>query len=419
MIDWLSIVRPRDQLVCSHMTSEPVALLQSLGRSPPNVPFGVTLGVPFTLAANDLPAHAKLTTFGGMGSARLLARDRTLNISRTPYSQCEAEYLPGGLVSDVVLVSLSRAPDGRLYLGASHGYIADAARRARLVIAEINARAPCVFGSLWPADIAIQHAVEVDYALAPNADEPVDSVTTQALIAAQVAALIPDGACLQVGIGGLPSSLLSALQSHRHLGIHSGAMTDAMYDLISRGVIDHSRKPADSRRAVIGSLYGSPKLYEFAHLNDQIEMRAPSFTHSVKTIAKLNDFMAINSAIEVDLTGQINAEAVLGSNGTLRYVGGVGGLNDMMHAASLAPRGQSIIALPSRTGGGTAGKPRIVAQLSGPATVCSAYADLVVTEHGVARLKGKTPAQRAKQMLSIADPQDHDLLAAQARAMGF
>lgn len=419
MIDWQAIVRPHDQLVCSHMTSEPVALLRSLGRTPPDVPFGVTLGVPFTMAADALPGHAAITTFGGMGSARQMARGRTLNISTTPYSQCEAEYVLGTQVSDVVLVSLSRAPDGRLYLGASHGYILEAARRARLVIAEINARAPCVLGSLWPDAIAIHHVVEADYALAPNADEPVENMTTQALIGAHVATLVPDGACLQVGIGSLPSALLFALGSHRHLGVHSGAMCDAMYDLIILGAIDHSRKPAKCRRAVIGSLYGSPALYNFAHMNEQVELRAPSYTHSSQTIAQLDDFVAINSAIEVDLTGQINAETVLANNGSLRYVGGVGGLNDMMCAAALAPRGQAIVALSSRTNHTSAGKPRIVAQLSGPTTVSSAYADLVVTEHGIARLRGKTAEQRVHQMLAIADPQDHDLLQAQAKALGF
>ena len=214
-IDWQAIVRPHDQLVCSHMTSEPVALLESLGRVPPDMPFGVMLGVPFTLAASALPAHAMLTTYGGMGTARALARSRALIISRTPYSQCEAEYLSGKQTSDVVLASLSRAPDGRFYLGASHGYIIEAARRARVVVAEINARAPCVLGSRWPDDIAIQHAIEVDYALAPHADGPIHDVTTEALIAAHVAAWVPDGACLQVGIGSLPLSVAIAILRYR------------------------------------------------------------------------------------------------------------------------------------------------------------------------------------------------------------
>ena len=418
-IDWQAIVRPHDQLVCSHMTSEPVALLEALGRTPPDVPFGVMLGVPFTMAASNLPAHATLTTYGGMGSARALAHSRTLNISRTHYSQCEAAYVSGAQTSDVVLVSLSRAPDGCLYLGASHGYIIEAARRARCVVAEINARAPCVVGSRWPDDIAIQHAVEVDYALAPKAEEPNHDVTTEGLIAAHVAEFVPDGACLQIGIGSLPSSLLSALADRHFLGVHSGAMTDAMHDLIRRGVIDHSRKPAGCRHAVIGSLYGSPALYDFAHLNEQVELRAPSFTHHSQTIAGLNNFIAINSAIEVDVMGRVNAETVRAKDGSLRYVGGVGGLNDMVKGALLATGGRAIMALPSRTDNGPAGRPRIVAQLSGPVTVASEYADLVVTEHGVAQLKGCTASERVKQMLAIADPQDREQLTAQSRALDF
>ena len=418
-IDWQAIVRLHDQLVCSHMTSEPVALLKSLASAPPYGPFGVMLGVPFTMAAEKLPAHATLTTYGGMGSARVLARSRTLNINHTPYSQCEAQYLSGVQTSDVVLVSLSRAPDGRLYLGASHGYIIEAARRARVVVAEVNARAPCVLGSRWPDDIDLHHVIEVDYALAPELAEAAGDGTNEAAIAAHVAACVPDGACLQIGIGSLPSALLSALAGHRHLGVHSGAMTDAMLDLIQRGAIDHSRKPAGIRHAVIGSLYGSPALYDFAHLNEQVELRAPSHTHHSSTMVGLNHFVAINSAIEVDVMGRANAETVRANDGNLRYVGGVGGLHDMVQGAFASTGGRAIMALPSRTQNGPAGRPRIVAQLSGPVTVASEYADLVVTEHGVAQMKDRTASERVQQMLSIADPQDRDLLAAQAKALGF
>ena len=196
-------------------------------------------------------------------------------------------------------------------------------------------------------------------------------------------------------------------------------MTDAMLDLIQHGVIDHSRKPVGCRHAMVGSLYGSAALYDFAHLNGQVELRAPSNTHHSQTIAGVNNFVAINSAIEVDLTGRVNAETVRAKDGSLRYVGGLGGLNDMVQGAFLSPGGRAIMALPSRTEQGPAGRPRIVAKLSGPVTVESEYADLVVTEHGVAQLKGRTASERVKQMLAIADPQDREQLAAQASALGF
>lgn len=304
-----------------------------------------------------------------------------------------------------------------MFLGASQGYIVDAARRARRVVAEINAQAPCVFGAPWPADIVLDAVVEVDYPVAHASDTvPGDA---EVRIAAQVAGLVPDGACLQVGIGSLPSAMLAALADHRHLGIHSGMLTDAMHRLVLSGAIDHSRKPAGSRRTVTGCVYGSEALYRHVHLNPGVELRSPDDTHSAAAIARLPDFAALNSAIEVDLLGRMNSESVRGADGTVRHVGGVGGLNDFLRAARHAPRGQAVIALPARTAAGAKGRARIVAQLSGPATVAAEDADVVVTEHGIARLRDAAGDVRVRSMLAIAAPEDRDALAAFARESGL
>jgi acetyl-CoA hydrolase len=415
VIDWHRLVRAGDQLVCSHMTSEPVALLQSLAESGIAVPFGLMLGVPFTTAAAALPGGVEITTFGGMGSALMLSRSHQLRILVTGYGGCARLYSGiGPERSDIALVSLARSDDGRLWLGAAHGYILAAARRARLVIAEVNDRAPCVAGSAWPEDIAIEQMVESSYVPAQPAEGPANEVEMR--IADHVAGLLGNGACLQVGIGSLPSAVLARLSWHRRLGLHSGIFTDALHRLIVAGAMDHSRKPFDTGVAVTGCVHGSEGLYRYCHLNPAVELREPAYTHRLEVIAGLPDFVALNSAIEVDLVGQVNAEVAGRPDGSRRYVGGVGGLNDFARAAVQAPGGQSIVALPSRT---SAGRPRVVARLGGPATVAALDADRVVTEHGVASLRHASIEQRVRRMLSVAHPEDREMLQQAAKIQGL
>jgi acyl-CoA hydrolase len=416
---WDILVRPRDRVVCSHMTSEPVALLRALGAAaaqsaPDRQSFSIYLGVPFSDAADLFPPQTEFITFGGMGTAGALARRHRTHVSLTPYRLCGDAFGSGAQRADVALVSLARSADGSLTLGAAHGYIVDAARRARVVIAEINAQAPAVPGAPWPDDIPIDTAVEVSYPLA-NAPAARSSELEQA-IAGHVAPLIADGACLQVGIGALPSAVLAQLAHHRALGLHSGMLTPPLWQLIESGTIDNSRKRQAAGISTIGCAYGDAVLYAAVHDRATLQLREPRYTHGGEVIAGLDDFVALNSAIEVDLFGQANAETVPGRNGELRYVGGVGGLNDFIRAARLAPRGQAVIALPSRQ---PDGRPRIVARLGGPATVAASDADIVVTEHGVARLRDASLDQRARRLIAIADPADRDGLNLAARSMGL
>lgn len=418
-IDWTHWLRPGDHLVCSHMTSEPVALLQSLSGA--SLPFSVhvLLGVPFSNAAAALPPSIGVTTFGGMGSAAQLARSRSLDISLMGYADCARRFADtdSGLPVDVLLVSLARGPDGRLFLGASDGYALAAARRARCIVAEVNAQAPCVFGSLWPEDLNPQVLVDVNYPLA-QPTEPAPGELERRL-AAHVAALVPEGACLQVGIGAMPSAVLAQLNGHRRLGAHTGMLGEAMYRLIEQGAMDHSRKTIDAGVAVTGALYGSKRLYDFAHQNRAVALRDPGYTHDAATVARIDDFFALNSAIEVDLLGQANAETFVDREGRCRYVGGVGGLNDFVRAARHARRGQAVLALPSRTAAGQQGRPRIVSRLSGPATIAAVDADVIVTEQGVARLRDASLRQRVEQMIAIAAPEDRENLARSAHANGW
>jgi acyl-CoA hydrolase len=401
------------------MTAEPVALLRSLAASGVHEGrFHVFLGVPFSDAAAGFPSHTGFTTYGGMGSAGALARTHATQVSLRRYAQCAQAFACGEDRADVVLVSLARAPDGSLHLGAAHGHALDAARRARCIVAEINAQAPVLGGAPWPTELAVDAVVETSYPLAVPAPGRASSI--EQAIAAHVAPLVAPGACLQVGIGSLASALLEGLSGHHSLGLHSGMLTPALWQLVQHGVIDNSAKPVDAGVSVVGCVYGDAALYAAVHLNPEVQLRSPTLTHAPATIAALPRFTALNSALEVDLWGQMNAETVTTASGARRQVGGVGGLNDFMRAARLAPQGLALIALPSRqlTRDGSPGAPRIVATLSGPATVAACDADVVVTEYGVAQLRHATLDQRAKALIAIAHPEDRDALRAAARRLG-
>ena len=421
-LDWNRIVRPGDTVVCSHMTAEPVALLRALAASGAHDGrFEVFLGVPFSDAANGFAGATILTTFGAMGSAGTLARSHATRISVAPYSQCGDAFASGASGADVVLVSLARDARGGLCLGASHGYVLDAARRARVVVAEINALAPAIAGAPWPDDIAIAHCIETSYPLAVAAEPRVSEVERR--IAGHVAALVPDGACLQVGIGSLSSAVVEGLRDHRFLGVHSGMLTPALHALVERGSADNSRKAIDAGVSVTACVYGDAALYAAANGNPALRLREPRYTHGRDVIARLDRFVALNSALEVDLLGQANAEIAIGRDGVARLVGGVGGLNDFVRGARAANGGRAIVALPSRqparAGAPGPGAARIVARLSGPATVAAADADVVVTEYGSADLRHATLGERARRLIAIAHPDDREALAAAAATLAI
>ena len=229
---------------------------------------------------------------------------------------------------------------------------------------------------------------------------PEDSV-----IAGLVAALIPDGATLQFGVGGTPDAVLAGLGEKNDLGVHSGMISDAVVDLIEAGVVTNRAKGIDEGVTVTGALFGSDRLYSWADRNPMFAMRPVTYTHDAAVLASVRSLYAINSAIEVDLTGQVNGEVAAG-----QYVGTVGGQPAFARAAALSTDGRAIVALPSTARGGELS--RIVARTSaGVTSTARCDADLVVTEHGVADLRGATLAERRVRLLAIADPRDRDALA--------
>jgi acyl-CoA hydrolase len=218
-------------------------------------------------------------------------------------------------------------------------------------------------------------------------------------IGRHVAALVPDGATVQVGVGAIPQAVLEALDGHRDLALHS-LLVDASVALVERGVVTAARKPFHRGRLDIAEAMGTRRLFDFLHDNEGVNMESSAFVHDPDVVARLERFVAINSALEVDLTGQVNAETLGG-----RQVAGIGGQFDFALGASRARLGASVIALPS-TGGRDGSVSRIVARLgAGSAVTTPRYlADWVVTEHGAARLRGLGERQRAAALIAVAHP---------------
>jgi len=268
------------------------------------------------------------------------------------------------------------------------------------VIAEVNDRMPATRGA-W---IGYEELDVVVRSARPLLEAPPARVTeTDERIADRIVELIADGDTIQVGVGALPEAILRRLRGAEDLAIHSGMICDAVVDLAEAGAITGARKPADRGLIVTGAALGSARLFDFLDRADDVLMRPVSYTHRPDVIAQVGRLVAINGAVEVDLTGQVNAEVAGG-----RYVGAVGGQVDFLRGAS-ANGGLGIVALPSVVS--STGATRIVAELSGPVTTARADVDVVVTEHGMARLRGLDLDERAAALVNLAAPEHRDDLA--------
>jgi acetyl-CoA hydrolase len=222
-------------------------------------------------------------------------------------------------------------------------------------------------------------------------------------ICQRIAAFVKDGSTLQVGIGAIAAALPRCLGDRRHLGIHSGLISDGLADLMEAGVADGSAKEIDAGVAVAGELVGSARLYRFAADNPGLALRRTAYLSSESVLGRFGNLVSVNGALEVDLTGQVNAESQGGA-----VVGAIGGQVDFVRGAACSAGGRSIIALPSMT---SSGRSRIVSQLeSGTVTTPRSEVDLVVTEHGVAELQGRTLSERSAALIAIAHPDHRDAL---------
>jgi 4-hydroxybutyrate CoA-transferase len=327
----------------------------------------------------------------------------------------EADYIPvflsevpglfraGILPLDHAFVQLS-PPDrhGFCSLGTSVDASRAAVESAATVVAELNPRMPRTHGDALVHVDEIDYAVEVDYPLPEHVATPPGEV--ERAIGRHVAGLVEDGATLQTGIGSIPDAVVAALAGHRDLGIHTEMFSDGVIELVERGVVTGRYKRTHPGKIVATFLLGTRRLYDFVDDNPQVAMVDVAYVNDTAVIRRNPKVTAINSALEIDLTGQVAADSI----GTRQY-SGVGGQMDFIRGASLSAGGKPIIALPSVT---SKGESRIVPMLRPGAGVVTtrAHVHWVVTEHGVAHLYGKNLRQRARALLAVADPGHREAL---------
>jgi acyl-CoA hydrolase len=338
-----------------------------------------------------------------------------VNEGRADYVPCHLSEIPGLLRDgtfpvDVALLMVS-LPDqhGFMSLGVEVLASLAAAQAARTVIVQVNRHMPRVLGNTFLHVSEANAVVEADEPLAQLFPDPPSDV--EIAIAGHLVPLIPERATLQLGIGGIPNAVMSLLRDRDDIGIHSEMVSDGVMDGVRRGVITGRYKTLYPRKVIGTFMLGTQALYEWVHDNPQVEGHPCDTTNDIFVAARNERLVAINSAISVDLGGQVNADSI----GT-RIYSGVGGQVDFIRAAWRSPGGQPIIALPSTAAGGKVS--RIVPFLAEGAGVVTSRADVhwVVTEWGAARLHGRTLRERAESLVAIAHPQFRDELAAASHA---
>ncbi len=411
-IDLSRFIRPGDGVMWGQACAEPLTLTEAFVAQRGSYPgAGVFLGVNYagTVKAGHAD-HLKLFSYCGAGYNRKLADAGVLDICPFPYSQLGGLIRSGRLKADVVLLQVSPPNEqGQYSLGISVEYLGAALETARVVIAEVNDQAPWTHTDplLTAKDFAhMIHSSRPPVPLPYGAPGDVELA-----IGRNAAAFVPDRSVLEFGLGSLPDAILAALGDRRDLGIHSGLLCDGVARLMQSGAITNAHKSIDRGVTVGGVLFGTRLLFDFAHRNASISLRSTDYTHSARTLGKIDRFVAINSAVEVDLTGQVNAEIAGGS-----YVGAVGGALDFIRAANASPGGVSLICLPASVGVKAS---RIVAKLSGPVATPRSEAGVFVTEHGTADLRGVPLSERPAKMIAIAHPVFRESLEREAREAGL
>jgi acyl-CoA hydrolase len=401
VIDFGEYLTAGDGIWWGQAAAEPRPLVDALIVQNPRIgPIRTFTGLSWNdQLAVTMPSRVSMVSYGGLGELRELSRSGRLEVVPCHYSALPRMFAERRLPCDVGLLQVS-PPDenGRCSLGIGVDYVADALRYTPVLIAEINERMPVTVGTQripldrFAASITTDRPLPEDPTRAPGSVEE--------RIASHIATLIDDGDTVQLGVGSLGTAVLEALAEHDDLGFHTGMVTDGLLRLVDKGVVTGSRKEIDPGLIVAGTALGSAELY---HRIPELPARflPTSYTHSPQILSQLRALVAVNFAVEVDLSGQVGAEVSRGV-----YVGAVGGQVDFARAAALTGK-RSIIALRATSGGQSTIK---AALEGGVVTTARSDVDAVVTEYGVAHLRGCSIGERAKRMAAIAAPEFRDQL---------
>ena len=379
MMDLASLIRPGDGILWGQACAEPQTLVEALVSQRSSLQgVGCFLGSSYSGIVK--PEHAdrlRFSSYCGIGTNRALADAGVLEIVPAPYSQLGALIRSRAIAVDVLMVQVS-APNsrGEYSLGLAADYLVAALDTCRAIVAEVNDQVPWTLTDrlLTKDDFASVTETSRPPA-APPARPPGER---EMAIARNAAAFVPDGAVLEFGIGALPDAVCSALLRHEGLRVHSGSVGDGVVELAERKIVS---------RIDCALLIGTRKLFDFARSNERVRLRSSEYTHDPAALAKQPRFVAINSAVEVDLTGQVNGELAGQS-----YVGAVGGALDFVRAANQSPGGVALTVLPAS---------RVVEKLSGPVSVPRSEAGVIVTEKGAADLRGCGLRERERRLRAI------------------
>lgn len=414
-LDLRRFLRDGDRIVWGQACAEPTSLIEALIAQAGDIGrLSAFAATSFSGLLDGAADKIDISSMGAIGALRTLAASHRLGIVPCHVSQVGPMIEQGLIGCDVAMVQVSPADHhGNHSFGLSSDFVQAMIAKARVVIAEVNERVPRTRGD------AVLPASRIDCAVAvarmPVEVQPAKIGETDRAIAGIVAGYIEDGSILQIGFGAVPDAILQLLRDRRHLGIHSGMIGDGVVDLVEAGVVTNSLKPIDHGISITGTLIGSRRLFSFAHDNPGIGMRSSQYTHNAAVLAQLPKLVTINSAVEVDLSGQVNAE----QSGPL-YLGGTGGQVDFVRAGARSPGGHAIVALPATAQSGRVS--RITAGLSGPVTTARSDVDVIVTEFGAAELRGQTLSERARRLVRIAHPafrEDLERVAHEIRQKGY
>lgn len=417
-----AVVRSNMRLFLTGNVSVPQKLLQALVEYAPelqNVEICQALTVgPADYVKPEMEGHLRVNTMFISHNTRKAVQDGRADFTPVLLSEFPLLFKNGVLPVDVALIHVS-PPDehGFCSLGVEVGLTKSPAESAKVIIAEVNDQMPRTLGDAFIHVSRINYLVPVNYPIPelPMAADSTDQVVQN--IARYCAELIPDGATMQLGIGAIPDAVLNFLMDKRDLGIHTELFSDGVIKLVEAGVLTNARKTLHPGKIVAGFILGTEKLYRWVDDNPLIELHRTEYVNDPFVIAQNERMVAINSAIEVDLTGQVCADSI----GPKLY-SGVGGQLDFIYGASRSKGGVPIIALPSTTTlrDGTVVS-RITAMLKPGAGVVTTrnHVRYVVTEYGIATLYGKSIRQRAQELINVAHPAFRDELRKQARELHY
>lgn len=411
MLDFKRIIREGDTIAWAGGTGEPSHSLAQLNAQIDDVPRAtvfINLSLTETVDAARLAKRTHVKALGGAGTNRRFQDADALDVLPAHYSALPDLVAQDVIKIDVAMVQLAGNEDD-LRLTPALDHVRDAVPRARVIIGEINDQAPVLTGDTGVARADVDHLLRVSYPVIEVKDTPPGPA--ERAIGEHVARMIPDRATLQVGLGTLPDAVLAALVGKKDLGLHSGTIADGVAKLVDAGVITNRVKPIDTGLTVTAGLIGTKRLYAWAHKNPALRVRSPRYTHDYLVTSQIPRLFGINTALEVDLTGQMNAE-VAGA----RHIGLVGGHADFMRGCMRSEGGRGIVAMLATARGGAVS--RIVPKLAGGVVTTSrSDADVVVTEYGVAELRGRSVSERAAALIAIAHPDFREKLRAEAEKL--